>query len=110
MNPLRTTTDTKKMRTTAQELIIPGEQTFYLRPIQSKLDIDFWRINQNKDDLWVEILSNRVMRKPKNPDVVMAEEEDPYAELAKTYGSVKPKKKPTGFAALAEAYGSVKPK
>ena len=46
MNPLRTTTESKKMRTTAQEMIIPYEQTFFLRPIQSKLDIDFWKINQ----------------------------------------------------------------
>jgi len=66
MNALRTTTDRKKMRTTAQEMIIPIEQTFYLRPVQSKLEIDFWKINQDPTPLWVEILSNRTLyKKPK---------------------------------------------
>jgi hypothetical protein len=90
MNPLRTTTDTKKMRTTAQELMVAKEHTFFLRPIQSKLDIDFWSINQNPDDAWVEILSNRIMRDKRAKDVVMREESDPYASLAKIYGAVQP--------------------
>lgn len=66
MNMLRTTTDSKKMRTTAQEMIIPLEKTFFLRPVQSKLDIDFWRINQDNVDLWLEILSNRTLNHPQN--------------------------------------------
>jgi len=66
MNALRMTTAKKKMRTTAQEMIIPIEQTFYLRPVQSKLEIDFWKINQDPTSLWVEILSNRSLyKKPK---------------------------------------------
>lgn len=69
MNSLRTTTDSKKMRTTAQEMLIPFEQTFFLRPVQSKLDIDFWKINQSKTDLWVEILSNRLLNHPKTQDL-----------------------------------------
>jgi len=90
MNPLRTTTDTKKMRTTAQEMIIPSEQTFFLRPIQSKLDIDFWRINQNKDDIWVEILSNRAMRHPDLPEAEESESMDPFVNMGRKYGAIKP--------------------
>ena len=83
MNPLRTTTDTKKMRTTAQEMMIPVEKTFYLRPIQSKLDIDFWTINQNKNDLWVEILSNRALHHPEK-----VEESDNMKKLYNMYNSI----------------------
>jgi hypothetical protein len=68
MNSLRTTSGDKKMRTTAQEMIIPYEHTFYLRPIQSKLDIDFWKINQSKTDLWLEILSNRTLNHPEKKE------------------------------------------
>ena len=64
MNALRTTTDRKKMRTTAQEMIIPIERTFFVRPVQTKLEIDFWKINQEEPDLWVEILSNRSLKYP----------------------------------------------
>jgi hypothetical protein len=64
LNALRTTTDSKKMRTTLQEMMIPTEHTFFVRPVQSKLDIDFWKINQDKADLWVEILSNRLLNHP----------------------------------------------
>ena len=108
MNPLRTTTDHKRMRTTAQELIIPQEHTFFLRPIQSKLDIDFWRINQTPDDLWLEILSNRIMRKPKDTNTVDEEETDPFTRLGKIYGSVKPQDK--GMKDLFKTYGRVQAK
>jgi hypothetical protein len=64
MNILRTTTDRKKMRTTAQEMIIPIESTFFLRPIQSKLEFDFWKLNQLEPDMWVQILSNRSLKYP----------------------------------------------
>ena len=64
MNVLRTTTDRKMMRTTAQEMIIPIESTFFLRPVQTKMEIDFWRLNQLKQDMWVEILSNRSLSAP----------------------------------------------
>jgi len=64
MNVLRTTTDRKMMRTTAQEMIIPIERTFFLRPVQTKMEIDFWRLNQLKQDMWVEILSNRSLSAP----------------------------------------------
>jgi len=64
MNALRTTTDRKKMRTTAQEMIIPIENTFYLRPVQSKLEFDFWKLNQEEPDMWIEILSNRSLSHP----------------------------------------------
>jgi hypothetical protein len=92
MNPLRTTTDRKMMRTTAQEMIIPMDQTFYLRPIQSKLDIDFWKINQNKDDLWVEILSNRELMFPNTQDPEIEEQINPLADIGKKYsGLTQPK-------------------
>lgn len=86
MNPLRTTNSesNKTMRTTAQEMMIPVEQTFYLRPIQSKLDIDFWKINQDKADLWVEILSNRELNHPKYNNT----EIDPMKLLYKQYGQI----------------------
>lgn len=105
MNPLRTTTDRKKMRTTAQEMMIPKEHTFYLRPIQSKLDIDFWAINQNPDDLWVEILSNRTLKHPTEPDIVVEEETDPYKTLAKQYGNIKPVK--PGLDAVWKKYANI---
>ena len=108
MNPLRTTTDTKKMRTTAQEMIIPSEQTFFLRPIQSRLDIDFWKINQNKDDIWVEILSNRAFRHPDLPEAAESESMDPFVGLGRKYGSVKPKT--SGLVDQYQKYLAVKPK
>jgi hypothetical protein len=79
MNMLRTTTGNKKMRTTCQEMMIPNEMTFFLRPVQSKLDIDFWKINSNKNDLWVEILSNRILNHPK------LKIDDPYKKYYEDY-------------------------
>lgn len=59
MNPLRTTTDKKKMRTTAQILMVPSERTMYVRPIQSSLSFNFWKMDDPAADTWVEILSNK---------------------------------------------------
>lgn len=59
LNVFRTTTDEKKMRTTAQLLIVPKEHTLYVRPVQSRIDYDFWQHNQPDQKTWVEILSNR---------------------------------------------------
>lgn len=59
MNPLRTTTGQKKMRTTAQILMIPSERTMYVRPIQSSLSFNFWKMDDPDADTWVEILSNK---------------------------------------------------
>jgi hypothetical protein len=64
MNALRTTTDRKMMRTTAQEMIIPIERTFFLRPVQVKIAIDFWKMNQEEPDMWLEVLSNRSLKSP----------------------------------------------
>ena len=64
-------------------MMIPVEKTFYLRPIQSKLDIDFWTINQNKNDLWVEILSNRALHYPEK-----VEESDNMKKLYNMYNSI----------------------
>lgn len=61
MNPTRTSTQYKKMRTTSQTLIIPKYKTLYVRPIQSKLEFDFWEMNDSVHETWVEILSNRVL-------------------------------------------------
>lgn len=61
MNPTRTSTQYKKMRTTSQTLIIPKNKTLYVRPIQSKLEFDFWEMNDSIHQTWVEILSNRVL-------------------------------------------------
>lgn len=59
MNALRTTTDRKKMRTTAQILLMPAEKTMYVRPIQSNINYNFWKMDDPEADTWVEILSNR---------------------------------------------------
>lgn len=59
MNPLRTTTDQKKMRTTSQILLIPSERTMYVRPIQSSISYNFWKMDDPEADTWVEILSNK---------------------------------------------------
>jgi hypothetical protein len=59
MNPLRTTTDQKKMRTTSQIMLIPSEKTMYVRPIQSSISYNFWKMDDPEADTWVEILSNK---------------------------------------------------
>lgn len=59
MNPLRMSSDTKKMRTTSQILLIPAERTMYVRPIQSSISYNFWKMDDPRADTWVEILSNR---------------------------------------------------
>lgn len=61
LNALRTTTQKKKMRTTSQILIIPSERTMYVRPVQSNMKFNFWKLNHPKQQTWVEILSNRVL-------------------------------------------------
>lgn len=59
MNALRTTSDRKKMRTTAQILLMPAEKTMYVRPIQSNMSYNFWKMDDPEADTWVEILSNK---------------------------------------------------
>lgn len=61
LNSLRTAHSTKMMRTTSQIMIIPGEDTMFLRPVQSHITFNFWKLNHPRQDLWVEILSNRVL-------------------------------------------------
>jgi len=63
LNVLRTAHDRKQMRTTSQIMIIPEEKTFFIRPVQSHMTFNFWELNKPKNDLWVEILSNRVLYK-----------------------------------------------
>ena len=66
LNVLRTTDDDKKMRTTAQILIIPREETMYVRPVQSHMTYDFWKLNKPNTKTWVEILSNRPFYRGRN--------------------------------------------
>lgn len=61
LNVMRTSTSRKKMRTTAQEMIIPSERTLYCRPISSHIKFDFWKLNRPNRNTWVEILSNRAI-------------------------------------------------
>jgi len=61
LNVMRTNTERKKMRTTAQEMIIPSERTLYCRPISSHIEFDFWNLNKPQRNCWVEILSNRAL-------------------------------------------------
>lgn len=63
LNVMRTDTTRKKMRTTAQEMVIPNEKTLFVRPVASHMTFDFWKLNQPDADTWVEILSNRALYK-----------------------------------------------
>lgn len=67
LNVFRTTDEEKKMRTTAQLLIIPREETMYVRPVQSHMTYDFWKLNQPDTKTWVEVLSNRPFYRGKKP-------------------------------------------
>lgn len=59
LNGFRTGTQVTKMRTTSQIMLIPSEKTLYLRPVQSNIKFDFWKLNRPDQQTWVEILSNR---------------------------------------------------
>lgn len=61
LNSLRTAGRTKKMRTTAQIMLVPSESTMYVRPIQSHITYNFWELNRPREQTWVEILSNRIL-------------------------------------------------
>lgn len=63
LNVMRTDTERKKMRTTAQELGIPSERTLYCRPVSSHIKFDFWKLNKPYRNVWIEILSNRELWK-----------------------------------------------
>lgn len=69
LNVFRTTDDDKKMRTTAQLLIVPKEETMYVRPVQSHMTYDFWKLNQPDTKTWVEVLSNRPFYRGKKPSL-----------------------------------------
>ena len=59
LNIMRTSTGSKKMRTTSQQLCVPQERTLYCRPVSSNLQFDFWKLNKPERQVWVELLSNR---------------------------------------------------
>jgi hypothetical protein len=80
LNVMRTSTERKKMRTTAQEMVIPWENTLFVRPVASHMTFDFWKLNQADADTWVEILSNRALYKDIRP-----EQEPPFAEVNTTH-------------------------
>lgn len=61
LNVMRTSTGRKRMRTTAQEMVMPTERTLFVRPISSHMTFDFWKLNRPSADTWVELLSNRVL-------------------------------------------------
>lgn len=61
LNVLRTSNEDKKMRTTSQIMIIPKENTMYVRPVQSHMSYNFWDLNVPTQKTWVEILSNRIL-------------------------------------------------
>lgn len=61
LNVMRTDTHKKKMRTTAQIMLVPTENTLYCRPVSSHITFDFWDLNQPGADTWVELLSNRAL-------------------------------------------------
>jgi hypothetical protein len=39
--------------------LIPAERTMYVRPIQSSISYNFWKMDDPEADTWVEILSNK---------------------------------------------------
>ena len=59
MNALRTETGTKKMRTTAQILLVPSEETMYVRPVASDVNYNFHKLDDPDAKTWVEMLSNK---------------------------------------------------
>lgn len=63
LNSLRTATTRKQMRTTSQIMLIPSENTLFMRPVQSHISFNFWKFNNPKYKLWTELLSNRILYK-----------------------------------------------
>ena len=61
LNIMRYSTEPKKFRTTSQQLCVPRERTLYCRPVSSHIEFDFWRLNRPDTNVWVEILSNRLL-------------------------------------------------
>lgn len=67
LNAFRTTGDRKKMRTTAQIMLEPRDMTMYVRPVQSNLSFNYWDHNRKDKPIWVELLSNRILRSSGDP-------------------------------------------
>jgi len=61
LNCLRTAVKKKMMRTTSQTMMIPGESTMFVRPVQSHMTFNFWDMNRPEHKLWLEVLGNRVL-------------------------------------------------
>ena len=59
MNVARTATDSSKLRTTAQVLLVPGERTVYFRPVTSSLTFDYFKLQNPKSRVWLEVLNQR---------------------------------------------------
>ena len=62
LNVMRLADKKKMMRTTAQIMLVPKDGTMFVRPIQSNITYNFWELNKTGSKLWVELLSNRVLR------------------------------------------------
>ena len=63
LNAMRLADEKKMMRTTAQLMLVPKDLTMFVRPIQSNIKFNFWKLNGAKDNkMWVELLTNRVLR------------------------------------------------
>ena len=58
-NVARTATDSSKLRTTAQVLLVPGERTVYFRPVTSSLTFDYFKLQNPKSKVWLEVLNQR---------------------------------------------------
>jgi hypothetical protein len=60
MNPIRTgNPDKKDMVTTGQLLIVPKTRTLHYRPIESKIDFEYNKINHPEAKTFFEIISSR---------------------------------------------------
>lgn len=69
LNIMRMSTGEDEFRTTSQQLCVPRERTLYCRPISSHLKFDFWSLNKPKPNVWVEILSNRMLWQRTKKDI-----------------------------------------
>ena len=80
LNIMRFSTGARQFRTTSQQLCVPRERTLYCRPVSSHMQFDFWKLNRPDTNVWVEILSNRVLwqkRRDRKPFATMHLRDEP---------------------------------
>jgi len=66
LNPFRVVKQEQDMRTTSQILIVPKDQTMYVRHFEGDVKFDHKKLNQNDSQVWIELLSNRIKTSQKS--------------------------------------------